>query len=294
MSASTAPPGTVHDLASPFALLQAPAHWQRIDFIADLHLQASESATFVAWRNYMLGTHADAVFILGDLFEAWIGDDVLVDEVQYGTNSHSDQGPGFAVRCAHVLQVASQRLAVYFMHGNRDFLLGPAYAAASGMTLLDDPTVLAFAEQRWLLSHGDALCLADTDYMQFRSQVRSAPWRNEFLARPLTERQLVGRELRAQSEARKTGRRSKGVTLIDLDKDAIQDWLGAANASTLIHGHTHKPDEHDLGNHQRRFVLSDWDGDACPVRASVLRLNALRPHESRDGARVERLSASAA
>jgi UDP-2,3-diacylglucosamine hydrolase len=294
MCASTVPPSTVRDPASSFAVLQAPAHWQRIDFIADLHLQASETATFIAWRNYMLGTRADAIFILGDLFEAWVGDDILIDEGQNGSDSDPDQGTGFAVRCAEVLQAVSQRLTVYFMPGNRDFLLGPAYALASGMTLLDDPTVLAFAGQRWLLSHGDALCLADTDYMQFRAQVRSAPWRNEFLARPLIERQLVGRELRAQSEARKSEKHSDGVVLIDLDKDAIQDWLGAADASTLIHGHTHKPAEHALGNHQRRFVLSDWDGDASPVRASVLRLNAIRPHETGDGARVERLPASAA
>ena len=262
--------------------INAPSTWKCIDFISDLHLQASEPLTFQTWSEYLQRTTADAVFILGDLFEVWVGDDML------------SLPSGFERQCADLLRAVAQRVDLYILCGNRDFLMGPRLMTACGSTRLDDPCVLSFAHQRWLLTHGDAWCLDDTAYMQFRSQVRSAPWRNEFLTRPLRERQLLGRELRAQSEARKTGRRSESVMLIDLDKDAIQDWLRAANASTLIHGHTHKPAEHDLGNHQRRFVLSDWDGDACPVRASVLRLNALRPHESGDGARVERLSASAA
>ncbi|MDO8264066.1 MAG: UDP-2,3-diacylglucosamine diphosphatase, partial [Gallionella sp.] len=140
--------------ASPWPVLQAPSSWRHVDFISDLHLQASETATVQAWQDYMQSTRADAVFILGDLFEVWVGDDVI------GGALDPDQAPGFEARCAQILQAASRRLAIYFMHGNRDFLLGPAFASASGMTLLNDPTVLDFAGQRWLLSHGDALCLA--------------------------------------------------------------------------------------------------------------------------------------
>jgi UDP-2,3-diacylglucosamine hydrolase len=253
--------------ASPWPVLQAPSSWRHVDFISDLHLQASEAATVQAWQDYMQSTRADAVFILGDLFEVWVGDDVI------GGALDPDQAPGFEARCAQILQAASRRLAIYFMHGNRDFLLGPAFARASGMTLLNDPTVLDFAGQRWLLSHGDALCLADTAYLQFRSQVRSAQWQVEFLAKPLVERQAMARALRAQSETRN---RSEAV-YTDVDVDVSCDWLHAAQANTLIHGHTHKPADHDLAKGLRRVVLSDWDAAATPPRAEVLRLSVGSP-----------------
>lgn len=285
---------TVHGATFPRALLTAPAHWRQLDFIADLHLQASDSATFSAWRDYMLRTQADALFILGDLFEVWVGDDEFDDGVQHGRDGGPTPTAGLAARCAEVIEATSRRLSVYFMHGNRDFLLGPVYAQVCGMVLLDDPSVLEFAGQRWLLSHGDALCLADTDYLQFRSQVRSEQWRREFLARPLAERQLVGRQLRSQSEARKSSNRATGAMLADLDNNAVRDWLLAADAGTLIHGHTHQPAEHDLGNGQRRHVLSDWDGSASPVRASILRLNTHSRHQGAAGATVERLTATCA
>ncbi len=249
-------------------MISAPAQWRTIDFISDLHLQASEPATFAAWQDFMQTTAADAVFILGDLFEVWIGDDV-VDNAAIEPN----QTPGFEARCAQVLHAASQRLAIFFMHGNRDFLLGPAFATACGMTLLDDPTVLAFAGQRWLLSHGDALCLDDTDYMQFRTQVRSAPWQQDFLAQPLARRQEIARALRTQSESRKRS----AVAYADLDAQAVRDWLQTAHSRTLIHGHTHKPADHDLPQGLRRITLSDWDASATPPRAEVLRLSLASP-----------------
>ena len=176
----------------------APAHWRQIDFISDLHLQATEPLTFECWRNFMLSTPADAVFILGDLFEVWVGDDVVEQGLRSGDSPHS-----FEARCKQVLQQASQRMAVNFMHGNRDFLLGPAFATACGMTLLHDPTVLGFANARWLLTHGDALCLADTEYIEFRTLVRSQKWQSDFLSQPLVQRQATARALRTQSESRK-------------------------------------------------------------------------------------------
>lgn len=289
----TAPPVTAHSIAWSGGLLQAPAQWRCVDFISDLHLQAGDGATFRVWQDYMRNTRADAVFILGDLFELWVGDDVLDGAGLAGVTVASEQATGLAARCARVLETASRRLAIFFMHGNRDFLLGPAYAKASGMTLIDDPSVLEFAGQRWLLSHGDALCLADTDYMQFRTHVRSARWRQEFLARPLLERQEAGRALRQQSEARKSSSLASGMTLVDLDTERTCDWLRTAQASTLIHGHTHKPAEHDLANGLRRIVLSDWDADATPVRASVLRLSATAPNQV-DGGTFERIAAALA
>jgi UDP-2,3-diacylglucosamine hydrolase len=212
--------------------VSAPAHWRVIDFISDLHLNASAPDTFKAWQHYMASTRADAVFILGDLFEVWVGDDAATPE--------PGREPGFEVCCQHVLAATSQRLSLYFMHGNRDFLLGNTFAQACGMTLLPDPTLLVFDEKRWLLSHGDALCSNDTDYQAFRSMVRSPAWRNAFLSKPLPERQAIARSLRAQSESRKAG--VGGYA--DVDQDSALQWLAAAQAGTLIHGHTHQPADH--------------------------------------------------
>ncbi|MFZ4479459.1 MAG: UDP-2,3-diacylglucosamine diphosphatase [Rhodoferax sp.] len=288
MNAVAVPDTTAHSVTPAPGRLQAPAHWQRVDFIADLHLQSSDGATFDAWRDYMRRTQADAVFILGDLFEVWVGDDLFDQGAVQSAGRAPDQGASLAACCAGVLQAAARRLSLYFIHGNRDFLLGPAYAGACGMTVLADPTALDFAGQRWLLSHGDALCLADTDYMRFRAEVRNEPWRQAFLAKPLAERESIGRGMRAQSEALKSCARDSGAMRVDLDRAATRDWLSAADASTLIHGHTHMPAEHDLGGGLRRLVLSDWDGDAKPPRASILRLHAGA------GARAERLPAISA
>ena len=236
--------------------LTAGPSWQAVDFISDLHLQASEPATFDAWQHYMQTTPADAVFILGDLFEVWVGDDVL-------------QERGFEDQCAQVIAQTAARVPTFFMHGNRDFLVGSGLMTACNTTLLHDPTVLSFNHQRWLLSHGDALCLDDTAYMAFRQQVRGADWQLGFLAKPLPERQAIARGLRQQSEAHK----SSGADYADVDATAARQLLLEANATTLIHGHTHKPASHDLGSGLQRVVLSDWDASASPPRAEVLRLS---------------------
>jgi len=237
--------------------LHAPSHWQRIDVISDLHLQASEPRTFEAWRQYMGQSSADAVFILGDLFEVWVGDDVLT------------QTSSFEAECSRVLQQTSQRLPVYLMHGNRDFLMGDALMQACGATLLPDPTVLQIGAARWLLSHGDALCLGDTDYQVFRTQVRSPEWQRKFLGQPLTARQDIARSLRAQSEAKKHA----GTEYADVDTPAALKWLAVARAQHLLHGHTHKPGFHTLDAMHDRTVLSDWDLGTTPPRAEVLRLS---------------------
>jgi UDP-2,3-diacylglucosamine hydrolase len=248
----------------PMAELAAPPSWRTVDFISDLHLIASEPATFDAWQAYLQATPADAVFILGDLFEVWVGDDAV------SADFCADQAASFENRCAGALARAASRLALFFMHGNRDFLVGRSLMALCNATLLDDPTVLAFAGQRWLLSHGDALCLDDTDYMRFRQQVRSQAWQQAFLARPLAERQAIARDMRRQSESRKLS----SIDYVDVDAAAARRWLEAASARTLIHGHTHKPAAHDLGDGLSRVVLSDWDAQAWVPRADVLRLTA--------------------
>uniref|UniRef100_UPI00374CBD8A UDP-2,3-diacylglucosamine diphosphatase n=1 Tax=Rhodoferax sp. TaxID=50421 RepID=UPI00374CBD8A len=250
------------------------AHWRRLDFISDLHLQAGDPATFKVWQHFMQTTRADAVFILGDLFDVWVGDDALAT-------------PGFETRCAQVLQTASQRLAIFLMHGNRDFLLGATFAQAGGLTLLDDPCVLIFAGQRWLLSHGDALCLGDTDYLQFRAQVRSAAWQQDFLSLPLAQRQHMAQGMRMQSETHKRS----GAPYVDLDEPMTCHWLEMAQASTLIHGHTHQPADHPLADGLHRIVLSDWDACATPPRAEVLRLSVAAAGQAK-GSTVQRLEAT--
>lgn len=241
--------------------LVAPAHWRRIEFISDLHLSETQPVTTQAWQAYLQSTCADAVFLLGDLFEVWIGDDTALQ-------------PGFESACSAVLRQAAQHRAIFVMHGNRDFLLGPGWCEACGLGLLRDPVVLGFANQRWVLSHGDALCLDDRDYQQFRAQVRSAAWQSEFLARPLTERRAIARQLRQASEARKHSESSQA----DVDRGAARGLLQQAHAVTLIHGHTHRPGEHDLGDGLRRVVLSDWCLDGRSPRAEVLVLDAQGLH----------------
>lgn len=254
-----------------FAELRAPAHWQAVDFISDLHLQAGDTATFGCWERWLqrpLAERADALFILGDLFEVWVGDDVL-DAPDTRNPDHV-----FWRRCARALHNHSRHTPVHFMAGNRDFLLGPAGLRACGMQGLSEPTVLDFHGQRWLLSHGDALCLADTDYLRFRDQVRHTDWQTAFLARPLAEREAVAHDLRQQSEARKRQGGKDPNLWADVDTEAARSWLHEAHANGLIHGHTHRPADHDLGQGLKRVVLSDWDASARPPRAEVLRLDA--------------------
>jgi UDP-2,3-diacylglucosamine hydrolase len=203
----------------------------------------------------MAATQADALFLLGDVFEAWVGDDVLA-------------AGGFEAECAEVLRATAQRIPLFFIAGNRDFLVGAGLARATGLTVLPDPTVLAFGERRWLLSHGDALCLGDTEYQAFRRQVRGAAWQQGFLAQPLSVRQAVARGLRKESEALKASDR----VYSDVDAAAALQWLQAARAQVLVHGHTHKPGEHALDARHRRIVLADWDADAVPPRLEALRI----------------------
>ncbi|MCL4771000.1 MAG: UDP-2,3-diacylglucosamine diphosphatase [Burkholderiaceae bacterium] len=239
-----------------FEELVAPSHWRTVDFLSDLHLQASEPDTLAAWHHYLQTTPADALFILGDLFEVWVGDDALDD-------------PGsFESQACALLQAASRQRALFFLHGNRDFLIGPGFARHTGATLLHDPTVLVWQGQRLLLSHGDALCLDDVDYQRFRVQARSVQWQEHFLAKPLAQRRAQARGIRAESEARK----QSGAVYADVDGPAAIAWLQAARATTLVHGHTHRPAEHALAPGLARVVLSDWDAAAQPPRADVLRL----------------------
>jgi UDP-2,3-diacylglucosamine hydrolase len=207
--------------------LTVPVSWEQVDLLSDLHLGPDTPATLARLARHLAETPAQAVLLLGDIFEVWVGDDARHEPFEAGV--------------VRLLREASQRLALFFMPGNRDFLVGAALLADAGMTALPDPTVLDAFGQRWLLVHGDAQCLDDAAYQAFRRQVRSPEWQAQVLAQPLVARQALLRE---------------------------------AGATTMVHGHTHRPAEHDLGDGLRRIVLSDWDADATPPRGDVIRLSA--------------------
>lgn len=238
-----------------FPELLAPADWRRIDFLSDLHLSPETPATLAAFEAHLQATTAEAVILLGDIFEVWVGDDGRFE--------------GFEAQVLSVLRAASQRLQLFFMAGNRDFLLGAEMLADAGMQGLADPTVLIAFGERWLLSHGDALCLSDQTYQAFRNQVRNPAWQSQFLTQPLDARRAIARQMRDGSKAQQV----EVLAYADLDTAACVAWLQASGCKTLIHGHTHRPAVHELGvPGLRRHVLSDWDLEADAPRADLLRL----------------------
>lgn len=239
---------------------EAPAGWTAIDFLSDLHLNAGMPRTFAAWAAHLRHTPADAVFILGDLFDAWVGDDARQD--------------AFEADALAVLADAAGRRHVAFMAGNRDFLVGGTLLGELGVVRLDDPTLLAAFGQRVLLTHGDALCLDDVAYQRFRAQVRDPRWQAAVLARPLAERRLMARQLRDGSGSHQYGRTDDPVPIGELDPVATARLARRADADVLVHGHTHRPETAEFAPGLVRHVLSDWDLDHDPrhPRAEVLRL----------------------
>lgn len=238
----------------------APAEWRCIDFISDLHLADDTPRSFDAWRRYLLNTAADAVFILGDLFEAWVGDDVRFE--------------GFEAQGAAVLAEVGARRKLFFMVGNRDFLLGAEMLAACGVEGLPDPTVLSAFGERVLLTHGDAWCIGDVPYQRFRAQVRNPAWQAQVLARPLAERRLMARSLRSESERAAAEHQGEWF---DVDVPTALRAMRENDTPTLIHGHTHRPATQALAPGRTRHVLSDWELDhGSPSRAEVMRWEAGR------------------
>lgn len=248
---------------STLARIDAPARWRQIDFISDLHLTEAMPRTFAAWRDYLLQTTADAVFILGDLFEAWVGDD----------SRHA----GFEALASSVLTRSAARQDIFIMVGNRDFLMGNAMLSACGLRALTDPTVLSAFGGRALLTHGDAWCTSDVDYQRFRAQVRTPAWQAQVLMRPLAERRTMARSMRSESE-RLMSRQTIDPTVPwhDIDPVVACKAMAGAGASVLVHGHTHRPGSDAIHPDGVRHVLSDWDLDqgTQQPRAEVLRWDA--------------------
>jgi UDP-2,3-diacylglucosamine hydrolase len=215
-------------------------------FISDLHLDDARPQITDLFVRFLAheARGADALYILGDLFESWIGDD--------------DDEP-LARRMAHTLHDLSESgVPTYFMHGNRDFLLGADYAKQCGMTLLEDPTLVELGGERTLLMHGDSLCTDDIEYQKFRAFVRNPAWQTQFLAQPLAERRAFAAQARGESRKQTA---MKAAEIMDVNQRAVESAMRTHGVRRLIHGHTHRPATHrfDLdGTSAERIVLGDW------------------------------------
>ncbi|MDT8991420.1 UDP-2,3-diacylglucosamine diphosphatase [Curvibacter sp. APW13] len=236
--------------------LLAPSHWRTLDIISDVHLYEQDRPTYAAWRDYLRQCPADALFILGDLFEVWVGDDAMPG---VGSLEHD---------CVAELRRCASQRTVFFQPGNRDFLVGDALLQWAGMQRLPDPTTLVFAGTRIVLSHGDSLCTDDLPYQRFRSEVRSHHWRREFLGKSVPERRDIARAIRQASE---DGKRTR-ENYVDVNAEAVDALLDTEQASTLVHGHTHEGATHRTVSGKLRVVLSDWSASSAPPRLEVLRI----------------------
>ncbi|MGD8384779.1 MAG: UDP-2,3-diacylglucosamine diphosphatase [Lysobacterales bacterium] len=233
-------------------------------FISDLHLDDRRPETTALFFEFLQtqARHAETLYILGDLFEYWLGDDAA--------GACSEQV------AAALSALAAAQVECYFMHGNRDFLLGADYARRAAITLLPQPHVIDLYGERVLLLHGDSLCTDDIAYQRFRKQVRNPAWQRDFLARPLRERSVLADEARAASDGYK---QATAAEIMDVNQDAVEAEMSRHGVTRMIHGHTHRPAVHEFrsGNETaRRFVLGDWYR-----QASVLSVRAghydLRP-----------------
>lgn len=227
-------------------------------FISDLHLTAERDSANRQFFDFIatLPQSGDALYILGDLFEYWAGDDDLPSPLNASVS-------------AALAASASRGVAQYFIHGNRDFLIGAQFAAAARVTLLTDGVTFDLHGTRTVLLHGDTLCTDDHAYQQFRTTVRAQEWRDAFLARPLQDRKAEIEKLRAMSETEKA---AKPQDIMDVTETAVQHQFQNSHATRMIHGHTHRPARHDyvmLGRNCTRWVLPAWD-----QRAGYLRIDA--------------------
>jgi len=224
--------------------------------ISDLHLHPGAPEVtegFLGWLEER-ACGCDALYILGDFFEAWIGDDLL-DLAGQDPSGNAD----LALRVARALRrLADDGTALYLMHGNRDFLLGERFAAEAGATLLPDPSVVELGGARVLLMHGDSLCTLDADYQAFREKARNPLWQAQVLSMPLDQRIALARQLREQSGEANS---NKAEDIMDVTPDEVARVMTEHEVTTLIHGHTHRPAVHELvvGDAPAwRYVLGDW------------------------------------
>ncbi len=243
-------------------------------FISDLHLDASRPAITELFGQFVRreAKSADALYVLGDLFEAWVGDD--------------DPSEVSVFVAATLREVADAGVPVYFIRGNRDFLVGQDYASRAGFRILPDPAVVMLHGRPTLLMHGDLLCTDDTAYQAFRTQTRNPAWQAQFLAQPLEARLAFAAQARAASQAHQAKLREGGndvrfETVTDVTPATVEATFTRYGIDRMIHGHTHRPNVHKVQVNDRdceRIVLGDWY-----EQGSVLRVDA-------DGYRLESLS----
>lgn len=227
-------------------------------FLSDLHLQASHPRTLEAFLRFLdeHAAHAERLYLLGDIFEYWAGDDDIAD-------------PFNAAIVAALRALSEAGTAVYWLAGNRDFLVGPAFAEAAGLSLLQEPHLIDTGGRRIALVHGDAECTQDTKYMAFRAQVRDPAWQAQFLGMPLAQRKAIIAGLREGSREAQSG---QDYEIMDVTPEAVDAVFAALDASVIIHGHTHRPAVHQHGN-RLRYVLPDWELDAEPQRGGWITLH---------------------
>ncbi len=224
-------------------------------FASDIHLKPSLPATTEAFFAFLQqAAQAEQLYLLGDLFEYWAGDDDIPTPY--------NQRVVDAIRA-----VSDAGTKVFWIAGNRDFLIGDSFAAATGASLLEDPSVVDIAGKRIVLSHGDAQCTDDVPYMEFRAKVRQPAWQAEFLSMPLAQRKAIIEGLRNDS---KMEQKEKTVAIMDVNPDAIAQLFSASGTATMIHGHTHRPALHQYPQGLQRYVLPDWECDSEPQRGGWL------------------------
>ncbi len=226
-------------------------------FISDLHLCGERPAITALFLDFLArdARAADALYILGDLFEYWLGDEAATQP------AHKPIMDG--------LRAAAAQIPIYVMHGNRDFLLGAGFERTSGCRLIPDPTRIDLYGTPVLLMHGDSLCTADVEHMAFRAKVRDEKWQREFLAKSVAERETIAREYRAYS---KMATSKKNPEIMDVAPEAVETAMRQHHIFHLIHGHTHRPREHALtvdGKAAKRVVLGDWYEQGSVLRVSA-------------------------
>jgi UDP-2,3-diacylglucosamine hydrolase len=223
-------------------------------FVSDLHLESARPETVQAFLGF-LAAHAagaDRLFILGDLFEAWVGDD-------------DTREPGPTVAAA-LRRLRSTGTWIGLLHGNRDFLLGDDFCAHAGAELLPDPHTVDLGGDTVLLSHGDRYCTDDADYQRFRRLVRDPEWQRQFLGQDIETRRAFAAQARDASRA---SQRGKAPEILDANQVAIETEMRNAGVRLLIHGHTHRPAVHEFaidGERCTRYVLGQWESDAMVLR----------------------------
>lgn len=217
-------------------------------FISDLHLEHARPALAQGFANYLkqLAAKGDAeqLYILGDFFEVWIGDDYsdpFVEQVKAALKALNQLGT-----------------EIFLMHGNRDFLLGQDFCNAAGCTLLPDPSVIQLGGEDVLLMHGDSLCTQDVEYMKIRQMFRNPQWQEQLLSKTIEERVAFARQVRSESQS---DQKMKSAEIMDVTPSEVDRELSDHNVKVMIHGHTHRPAVHELADGKTRYVLGDWSDD---------------------------------